>query len=182
MQMLPVGYLVFNLNAVLDMRKGYLRPSQLFCSTLALFLAFSDFSSPIPTNQVGWQQFKDQIHCVGDTAYSCRVNTFANFVGFVTMWLGPLWLYLVHRHRRRKGETFTLAANACMFVFLLCIGFQNLCANIQVQMLQVKGLLKTRSPFSWLLFGPIHVVPTLAMLCYRREAVRQLAHRWLKTR
>jgi hypothetical protein len=83
-----------------------------------------------------------------------------------------------HRWSKRQGESLTICFNTAVFTYLFCWGVQ--------LFIWYFVALAIHSPvgtaISFLIVGPIHFVPTLIMLFFRKPIQGRLGREWLRKR
>jgi hypothetical protein len=90
---------------------------------------------------------------------------------------GAASMAFYYQHRRKNGETLTTAFNGAVYLYLLTIGFQDLLGRVLDWVLarQMDGV-------SYWFFGPIHMVPSIAMVLFRASILKSLGQCWLQRR
>jgi hypothetical protein len=151
-------YLLLRWKACIEMHAGFPQLTQLFVILFALDLVLHG----------------------GYWVVSAHSNPtqWTSYVVFASFALGALLVVLSYRVANSRNETPTLALNMAMYTYNFCVGISYL--------LYAVLFTKFNQPWSgsasvWLT-GPIHVMPTAAMIVFRKPFQRVLGQHWLEQR
>jgi hypothetical protein len=171
---LPFLYMLFRFNSVLDMHPGFFRFTELFALSLAFILLGNGMYYLILSCITPQKALRNSHIVIGSAYCGCT-----------------LAMLLMYRARRHAGDSLTLALNSAVFVQLLCLGATDLLLRVLETFFAEPfdagdaANLKRRpgyTTFTRLLFGMIHIVPTVCFIQYRQQLQRWMGRRWLVKR
>jgi hypothetical protein len=156
---LPFLYLLRNSQPVLDMADGCFQFTEILALSLVLdMICFAGYSVLLSVGKPGsWP-----------TLF---------FAGFVFVGAALSW---AHYLKRRQRGTLAMALNASIYNYLLVFGLEDLLYHLVSPDWKFENT--ERFLICSYLFSPVHVIPSLAMIFFRKRIYKMLGLLWQKQR